>query len=236
MDCYVILVIGNANERINKKDLTDLTEHMKRLLVHCDKVEVKYPSHLINNNILPLLKTECTYGDVLSSYNELQRSIEFEFEQNICVILTQNKSKFITDVDLIFNSLIREKIPETAYEIEQAKKCFAFGIYTACVFHLMRVLELGLVNMGKIFSIDTISNWKTAIDQIDSAVRNMNKNNGENWKEQQRKYAEACAHFYNLKDAWRNHTMHVKQQYDEDRAKKIMESTSNFMEQLVKIL
>ena len=65
----------------------------------------------------------------------------------------------------------------------------------------------------------------------------MDKNShGSDWKDKQGNYSEACTYLFHIKNAWRNHTMHVHQQYDEPKAKSIMENTAKFMDKLAAIL
>ncbi len=45
-------------------------------------------------------------------------------------------------------------------------------------------------------------------------------------------YADAATHFRFLKDAWRNHTMHQRQNYDRARSQNILQHVSQFLEQL----
>lgn len=129
------------------------------------------------------------------------------------------------------------KFPSTAYDAKEAFKCFALGRNTASVFHLMRVLELGLTALGKAFSVSLAhTNWQPAIDQIESAVRGMHKDPiwkvQPDCKEQQEFYSQAVSHFGVLKDAWRNYTAHVRGKYDEQEAADIMTSVRAFMQKL----
>jgi hypothetical protein len=112
------------------------------------------------------------------------------------------------------------------------------GRHSATVFHLMRALEVGIRCLGKEFSVTTDNTgWHNVLDQIDAKVRAMNSvSHGADWKENQQFYSEAVAHFYVLKNAWRNYTMHLHERYDEERAVDIYNSTRAFMRGLAKKL
>ena len=45
------------------------------------------------------------------------------------------------------------KFPEITMDIEEAAKCFALSRFTATVFHLMRVMELGVQKLGDHFGV-----------------------------------------------------------------------------------
>jgi hypothetical protein len=101
----------------------------------------------------------------------------------------------------------------------------------------MRILEIGLSVLGAAFGVSLANtNWAPAIDQIESKVREMHKDPA--WKalpdckEQQAFYAQAASHFGIIKDAWRNHAMHVRGKYTEDEAVLIFESVRAFMQKL----
>ena len=66
--------------------------------------------------------------------------------------------------------------PSTKYDVLEALKSYALGRNTACVFHLMRVLELGLGALGTVFNVSLAhTNWAPAIDAIESHIRNMHR-------------------------------------------------------------
>ena len=73
-------------------------------------------------------------------------------------------------------------------------------------------------------------------DEIESKIRNMHKD--PIWKampdckELQSSYSQAAASFGVMKDAWRNHTMHVRAKYTEEEAGQIFDAVKAFMQKL----
>jgi hypothetical protein len=127
--------------------------------------------------------------------------------------------------------------PSAKYDVLKALKSYGFGRSTACVFHLMRVMELGLTALGTVFGVSLAhTNWAPAIEQIESKIREMHKD--PNWKarpdckEQKEFYSQAATYFGILKDAWRNYTMHRRGKYDEQEAADILTSVRAFMQKL----
>ncbi|MFZ1980558.1 MAG: hypothetical protein WAU61_04570, partial [Smithella sp.] len=49
----------------------------------------------------------------------------------------------------LFGDFVNAKFPSASFDIIEAGNCFATARYTACVFHLMRVLEIGLSTLAK---------------------------------------------------------------------------------------
>jgi hypothetical protein len=141
-----------------------------------------------------------------------------------------------------FGSAVASSFPSTTWDANSAAFCVAVSLSTAAVFHLMRVLEIGLTVLGARFGISLAhTNWAPAIEQIESKIRDMHKDPA--WKalpdckEQQEFYAQAASHFAILKDAWRNHTMHVRgSKSTEEESERIFDNVKAFMEKLAKRL
>jgi hypothetical protein len=144
------------------------------------------------------------------------------------------KSDYFEQTVPLFGEAVEKAFPSAVYDIEEAGKCLALQRSTACVVHLMRVLEIGLNRLAAQFGVPFENvNWQNVIDQIEVKIRNINSvSNGANWKVDEQYYSEAAAHFRFLKNAWRNHAMHVREQYDEPRAEVILNNVRAVMTHL----
>jgi hypothetical protein len=133
----------------------------------------------------------------------------------------------------IFPTTVRDNFPSAEYDMDESCKCFALGRYTACVFHLMRIMEAGLNALGVSLGLSVAVNWNTALNEIEKEIRSRTvATHGAAWKNEEPFYAEAATHFRMVKNAWRNHTMHLKEHYDEERAKAVLNNVSDFMRHL----
>jgi hypothetical protein len=137
----------------------------------------------------------------------------------------------------MFGESVATAFPSATYDISESAICLALARGSACVFHLMRVLEIGLGLLGAVFHVSLEhTSWGPAIDEIESKIRNMHKD--EEWKslpdckEQQQFYSQAASHFGILKDAWRNYTMHKRSKYTLEEAELIFKSVKDFMQKL----
>jgi len=138
------------------------------------------------------------------------------------------------DQPYLFGELVASKFRSASADIFCAGTCLATAHPTASVFHLMRVLEVGLGAIGKVFNVSIENtNWQNAIDQIESKVRKMHEDAA--WKslpdckEQQKFFSQAASHLGISKDAWRNHTMHSRSKYSDDEAERIFYSVKAFV-------
>jgi hypothetical protein len=167
---------------------------------------------------------------------ELKRLLQSELEQATFFHVSELKADYY-NARRLFGSEVAEHFPSAQFDIREAGNCYALGRNTACVFHLMRVLETGLTVLGAVFGVSLAhTNWAPAIEQIESKIRDMHKDPV--WKalpdckEEQEFYAQAASHFGVLKDAWRNYTAHVRGQYDEQEASDVFTTVRAFMQKL----
>jgi|ERR1035437_1644124 hypothetical protein len=137
----------------------------------------------------------------------------------------------------LFGPLVESNFLSCSYDIVEAGKCCALHRSTACVFHLMRVLEVGLSVLAVRFGVPSDhANWQKIIEGIEKAIRGMasDPNRSTDWKDQQEYYSQAASHFMVFKDAWRNHTMHARtnSKYTEEEARRILDNVLGFMQKL----
>jgi hypothetical protein len=153
--------------------------------------------------------------------------------------VSSERAKFFPRMDdqHIFGQNVATAFPSAAFDIAESGICLALARGSASVFHLMRVLEIGLTALGTQFGVSLAhTNWAPAITEIERKVRNMN--NDAAWKDRpdcktlQEFYAQAASHFGVLKDAWRNHTMLARGAYTEEQAERVFENVKGFMQKL----
>jgi hypothetical protein len=174
---------------------------------------------------------------VAKDLEDIRLRIFDQLDSRLFYFVSPSVSRYYND-SALFGQEVDTAFPSAAPEIAEAGKCRALGRHSATVFHLMRVLEIGIRCLGKVFNEDTAhTNWHNILDLIDKKVRAMNSvSHGAGWKEDQQFYSESVAHFYVLKNAWRNYTMHAHERYDEERTEEIYHSVGAFMRGLAKRL
>lgn len=129
--------------------------------------------------------------------------------------------------------------PTASFEIEEAAKCFAFGRYTASVFHCMRTMEIGLKVLARKLGIPnpvtpTDRNWGNMLKAIKDKI-------DEKWPKNTRLHGtegERMEALYNtldsVKNPWRNATMHVEVTYAPHEALHIMRCVGIYVLELKK--
>lgn len=161
-------------------------------------------------------------GVMLSLLGELAGKLFFQLTGDTARLYSESP----TD---LFGSDVATAFPSARNDIQEAGNCLALNRWPACVFHCMRVLEIGLNALAKRFGASSI-NWHNIIQECEAEIKKLTN------KDEQKFYSEAARHFMFLKDGWRNHIMHVRDEFDEGRALSVWQHTKEFMQQISKRL
>lgn len=170
--------------------------------------------------------------ELLKDLETLSFSFANELRRRFFFRIASDKQKYFQQDDL-FGSKVSTDFPSCVEEIQNAGTCYALEQNEACVFHLMRVLERGLGVLAAKFGVPFLNdNWHNIIELLESKIRKMDITFGTDWKEKQKFYSAAASQFMFLKAAWRNHVMHVRDVYDEGRARSILSHVGELMQAL----
>jgi hypothetical protein len=175
---------------------------------------------------------------LLELSREFGNSVLHEMSSPWFLMIPASKRHYYEQFMAPMGAIVEESCPEANYDISAAARCLALDEWTACVFHLMRVLEIGLHRLADDLGLAETSNisqenWKNVIDRIERKIREM-----EQLPRSQEKsdllqfYSQAASNFRYFKDAWRNHVSHSRAIYDERSATSIWNHVSAFMQDL----
>lgn len=144
----------------------------------------------------------------------------FALNPSLVSYFEKPNDKFSPDVIDVF--------PEASSDVEEAGRCFALGRHTACVFHLMRVVEVPLRRIAKlILPDDQKPNWDPVLKKIEAELKLPPKER--TLQGSQQFYGELVAQMHAVKVAWRNKVMHVDTVMTEERAKTIYDASIGLM-------
>jgi hypothetical protein len=167
---------------------------------------------------------------------ELKRSIERELRANLFLHVPEDKKKYFSG-PYLFGPEVTRAFPSAGYDIEEAGKCLALARCTACVFHLMRVMELSLKTLGKTLNdprLDPKRNpsWDAILKKCKEELEKERTKRAPEWASDDVFFSGAATMLMGVKDAWRNPTMHVEINYDEERALDVWNHVRAFMHHL----
>lgn len=140
-----------------------------------------------------------------------------------------------------FGSKVTASFGSAAYDVEEASKCLALDRSTACVMHLMRVVELAVdavalgvgVHEG---AVRAASTWEHLLKEINSRIQGNNKTKIPTWVASQSFYEEAYAYLLAVKTAFRNRSMHLEKKYTLEEAGRVYTAVKSLMQHLAEHL
>ena len=156
--------------------------------------------------------------------------INFLVQMNSKLVLVYGSrfANFIKSDDPPYGREVDDAFPKASGEISEAAKCLAFQRPTACVFHLMRAMELAVQKLAECLRIDNIEKeWGKLLSEIAKVIEQMPKGQGRD------AWSGVLTHLYHVKQAWRNDTMHPKTTYTEAEAETVFAAVKSFMVELV---
>jgi len=133
----------------------------------------------------------------------------------------------------IFGKDVCDKFSNMLQDISEAGKCISFDRPTAAVFHLMRVMEIGVQAFGTKLGIPLANemNWQKILDLVNKEIKVRDHRLPET-----KELAELSALLYSVKVAWRNEVMHPKRTYTLNDAMIIFENVRLFLKALAPVI
>jgi hypothetical protein len=169
-----------------------------------------------------------TYAVMVAALDHLNDSLSHELEKEAVFRIPPERKTYFERDDL-FGPEVANAFPSCARDIRKAGSCYALGQEDACVHHLMLVLERGLNALAARFNVAYQRvNWQPIISAI--AAKAKVKRDPDN---------EFClelnAQFGFLKDAYRNHSEHARDDpYDMEKALSTLNHVRSFMKEAAK--
>ena len=136
------------------------------------------------------------------------------------------------DQNELFGPNVNAKFPSIQYDMVEAGNCVAMGRGTAGVFHLMRIMEVGVQRFGDKLGVRLVEekNWQNILDETNKAIKALPKDPATV------EMSQSAANLYSVKLAWRNEVMHPKDTYTVEEAENLIGQVKLFMSQLASII
>lgn len=213
------------------------SEVMNHILQECKSIGLRISCNAIEKVLRNLKDEPLDVETIKRNCQTIRDVIAWEMKDMTFLYMPPQRAERY-EKEQAFGGDINQKFLSASFDIKEAGSCFAGARYTACVFHLMRALELGLASFARVFNVPSDhTNWHNIIEGTESKIRDMGKdpNKAIDWKEKQEQYAQIANSFMFFKDAWRNYTAHARGKYTEDEADSIYRNVRSFMQGLAKV-
>jgi hypothetical protein len=148
-------------------------------------------------------------------------------------------------------SILGERVcglfPKAAKDVMAVSTCLAANLPTACVFHLMRVSELGLRELAKHLRVNIkdkgknipieYGSWDKVITGCNNQIQKLRQRHADQKKNVKLElYSEAAQHCTFMKDIWRNNISHARAAYAFEEAVSCLGRVRDFMQFLTAVL
>jgi len=199
-------------------------------------------SPLLRVKIERLTKRMQTMGSRLtitqaeSLLKELHNDLVIDLANSLFLTIPFDQAEFYVQSQPLFGQEVGDAFPDADADIAAAGRCLALEEWTAAVFHLMRASEVALRLLARRLRIrkTEIKEWATLLQDIDRVLIQLRQRRRTSKRDRNLQYySQARSSFAAFKDAWRNHVMHSRVEYDKKEAMKIYEHVKALMQQLV---
>jgi hypothetical protein len=153
-------------------------------------------------------------------------------------VVDQKRMGYLNPHEPLFGRDFAEKFnTQGAFELEEAATCLALGRFTASVFHLMRLMEIGIGAVARCLQIpDPVKpserNWGKILDRVRYGIDKHWPTTADRMSGDGELFDGLYASLDAVKNPWRNSTMHVENKYTEDEAEHIFVAVKGFMKKI----
>jgi hypothetical protein len=206
--------------------------HLEQVATGCAEIELDVATrHMATVQCAMDFPGDYTYRRMQEDIKTLANLIYYEIDNKAFLFIPTTNRPYFDKPDHAFGEDVWDRFNEVNPDVRDASLCMAYEQWTAAVFHLMCVTECAIKRLADYMGL-TLPNiggmtWGQILREIDDAMAKLPKKSVE-----LEKCSAAAAHLRNIKNAWRDPTMHGRRRYDREEAKAIFEHVKAFVNQL----
>lgn len=152
----------------------------------CERLDLPASADMCEQIIHSLKKNkDQPIGNIEKQFRELASRMEVELAAHVFLYVNRETGRFYSEP---FRNWKKTCVayPGAMYDIEEGSKALALQRNTACVFHMMRILERGLKSVATDLGINLNlkdRNWGSILKQIHEEIEARTKQNDPQWKQ-----------------------------------------------------
>lgn len=214
--------------------ISKLKIELERLDLRQSLKKIDYVDTSLSSSVAAASKA---YAEFISrQLEEFRERLYDELEDRKIYCLSGKQSDYLSGAVTGFGPDVAAAFPGVEYDLEEAAKTLAFERGTACVFHLMRAMDIALTTLGKKLDA-TIKDkngkplvWGKIIANCRDKIEPMPAGESKNaWE-------AAMSLLFHVKEVWRNTTMHPMQKYTTEEATEVFDACRAFMRKLAPLV
>ncbi len=134
------------------------------------------------------------------------------------------------EMGALFGDEVAKKFKNASSDIKNAGNCLALQQPTACVFHLMRAMEVAVRVLSKRLGVTIAPQtpWRKMTGDMDTKIC-AKPDSTDKQKRKKNDWEAARANLHHVGSVWRNNTMHPAASYTRGQARDVFDATRVFM-------
>jgi hypothetical protein len=179
------------------------------------------------------------WTEVDSGLQGVQWAVEEELLMRKFAFISPDKEKYFEREDdkALFGKDVHEKFPSARADIKSAGDCLAADEYNAAVYHLMCVVNIGLLVLAKHLKLKTkaieFQEWHSIIAELKKKVDSTSQNpRGKKKQADLEFYNGLLLEFSAFKDVYRNNAAHARVRYKFNEAEGVHDRVRDFMQRM----
>jgi hypothetical protein len=247
--------VGSANYRgtqarsagielsVTESDMKWLEAWLPLIGAAADELELEKTIHR-KEEFEKKLRFNLTLPDFHAEVRTLREAMEADLRFKYFYYYSDVKARAINSIGSDWGPVFAKlKMIET--DVEAAVDCYALGHNLACVFHLMRVMEVGVQRFGKRLGVSlehkttgriADKSWHQILNDLNPKLNALPQNTAKA-KEKHEKFSAIQSYLYRVKDAWRNPTMHPRKTgYNDLETQNIINQVRSFLNELASVI
>jgi hypothetical protein len=227
----------NSGMPIDDQSLNGLAGACGTLQRHCEQLQLPVSLKQIDTIRLQGIASGTSFQTLGRMLTDLYGRLIDELDTRHLLLVRPDKAGSYSDPlkewDIPLNAF-----PSIRYDIERAQQCYALDQPTACVFHLMRSLEVPLKSLSSELSIVKHSpTWEAYLSAMATAIQTKFPDKTKAHAERRVYFTALEGQLRAIKTAWRNPTMHeIASVYTEEMSHELIVLVRGFMREAAREL
>lgn len=213
----------------------EFLRHLDLARSYAEKLSLPLTQKQIDRLVNTIWEGAGSYEDVLTGLTDL--TTRFSDELVLYHIPSEHQNLFEHARKKIGDEVLA-RFPEARFDLEEGGKCLALGRGTACVFHLSRVIEVGLSYISRQAQKHQIEcpasnsarSWAQWLHPIEAELKKERKRRTGDWSAVESNYVIIVNLLRAVQAAWRHPTLQGEAKYTIEEARDIFNATNEFMQ------
>lgn len=214
----------------NKKHMEEFIKTLGITHRHCKSLGLNLSANQAMTVMDRVLETG-NANEIKPLVEELLRRITEELDQHKFGYIPADRQQYV-DPKWLWDTEIEcvDSTGEVLEEFHAAGRCYAFDENTACVFHLMRVVDWCLRRVAESLGITyDASNWHGIGKKISDNMEKKYQDKSDEWKKKEPFYAEILTDIQAIGRGHRNPALHnIEKKYDPSQARYMLTVVEEF--------